>query len=364
MPSPGGNGWTSCRDNGAVARWILHVDLDQFICAVEIRRHPELRGLPVIVGGTGDPQQPRTVVAGASYEARAYGVHSGMPLRTAYRRCPDAVLLAKDDPAYEEASEEVMAVLRRFPVVLEVWGWDEAVIGADSDDPEALAAELRAAIRDETQLTCAIGISDNKQRAKVATGFAKQLRPQAVYRLTDENWMPVMGDRPTDALWGIGKKSARNLAELGFHTVRELAAADPEVLKQRFGPVMGGWFRMLALGKGDDQVTAEPWIPKSRSKQVTYPTDLTDPVEIERNVVELAEEVTHDVVAEGRTVQRVSVTVRNASFYTRTKIMKLPEATTDPEVVAQSAVRILRRFPLDRPVRLLGVRAELVPLAE
>jgi DNA polymerase IV len=342
--------------------WILHVDLDAFICAVEVRRQPELRGLPVIVGGMGDPTQPRTVVAGASYEARPFGVHSGMPLRTAARRCPDAVFLAKDDPAYEEASEEVMEVLRTFPVVVEVWGWDEAVLGALTGDPEALAAEIRAGVQARTGLTCAVGISDNKQRAKVATGFAKERRPEAVYRLTDENWMPVMGDRPTDALWGVGAKSAKNLAELGFHTVRELSEADPEVLKKRFGPVMGGWFRMLALGRGDDQVTAEPWVPKSRSKQVTYAEDITDRAQIERQVVQLAEEVTAEIVSQGRTVQRVGVTVRNKSFYTRTKIMKLPVATTDAGEISRAALVVLGRFPLDRPVRLLGVRLELVPL--
>ena len=126
-----------------MARWILHVDLDEFLAAVEVRRRPELKGRPVVVGGSGDPTQPRMVVATASYEARAFGVHSGMPLRTAARRCPDAVFLPSDRPAYDEASAEVMETLRKFPVVVEVWGWDEAAVGTDTDDPEALAAALR-----------------------------------------------------------------------------------------------------------------------------------------------------------------------------------------------------------------------------
>ncbi|HEY3004505.1 MAG TPA: DNA polymerase IV [Kribbellaceae bacterium] len=345
-----------------MAGWILHVDVDQFICAVEIRRRPELRGRPVLVGGTGDPNQPRTVVAGASYEARAFGVHSGMPMRTAARRCPDAVFLAKDDPAYDAASAEVMAVLRGLDgVVVEVWGWDEAVVGTTTSDPEALAARIRTSVLEQTGLSCCVGISDNKQRAKMATGFAKE-SPERVFRFTDENWMPVMGDRPTDALWGVGTKSARNLAELGLHTVRELAMADVDMLKRRFGPVTGGWFRMLALGRGDDQVNAEPWVPRSRSKQVTYPADLTERADIERHVADLAREVTAEVVGEGRVVQRVAVTVRTASFFTRTKIRKLPSATTDGDVVARAALAVLDGFPLDRPVRLLGVRAELVPL--
>ena len=113
--------------------WVLHVDMDQFIAAVEVRRRPELRGLPVVVGGSGDPSQARQVVATASYEARAFGVHSGMPLRAAARKCPDAVFLPTDPTAYDAASAEVMDTLREFPVVVEVWGWDECFVGASVD---------------------------------------------------------------------------------------------------------------------------------------------------------------------------------------------------------------------------------------
>ena len=177
-----------------------------------MRRRPELRGRPVVVGGDGDPTQPRQVVATASYEARTYGVHSGMPLRAAARRCPDAVFLPRDKPTYEQASAEVMDVLRRFPVVVEVWGWDEAAVGADTDDPEALAAELQRAVLAETGLHCSIGIGDNKLRAKTATAFAK---PAGRYRLTAENWLEVMGDRPTEALWGVGHEDVAQARRAG-----------------------------------------------------------------------------------------------------------------------------------------------------
>lgn len=168
--------------------WVLHVDLDQFIAAVEIARRPELRGRPVVVGGTGDPTQ-RAVVATASYEAREFGVHSGMPLRLARRRCPDAVFLPSDAPAYEEVSAHVMDVLRELPVVVEVIGWDEAFLGARTDDPEALADTVRRVVKGETGLESSVGIGDNNLRAKLATGFAK---PAGVYRLTRENWVEVM----------------------------------------------------------------------------------------------------------------------------------------------------------------------------
>src|SRR5947199_1639427 len=131
--------------------WVLHVDLDQFIAAVEVLRRPELRGLPVIVGGDGDPTK-RGVVSTASYEARAFGVRSGMPLRTAARRIPDAVFLPVDKPAYEAASADVMAVLRSTRAVVEVLGWDEAFLGVVTDDPEGFARDIQGRVRDATRL--------------------------------------------------------------------------------------------------------------------------------------------------------------------------------------------------------------------
>jgi len=336
--------------------WILHVDLDQFVAAVEIRRRPELRGLPVVVGGDGDPTRSRMVVATASYEARAFGVRSGMPLRAAARKCPDAVFLASDPAAYEAASAEVMDTLRGFPVVVEVLGWDEAFVGAETADPEALAADLRAAVLERTELSCSIGIGDTKVRAKIATGFAK---PAGIYRLTAVNWTAVMAERPVHALWGIGPRMTKNLAELGLETVGQLAAADLALLQDRFGPTMGPWYRALGRGEGDRTVTDEPRIPRSRSHETTFPTDLTDAAEIRRWVAQLAGKATEEVVAEGRRVQRVAVKVRFSSFYTPTKIRKLPEPTEDPAVVAAAAEAVLDLFELARPVRLLGVRVEL-----
>lgn len=336
------------------ADWILHVDLDQFIAAVEVARHPELRGRPVIVGGAGDPAQ-RAVVATASYEAREFGVQSGMPLRTAAKRCPDAVFLPVDKPAYEEVSERVMATLRTFPVVVEVMGWDEAFVGASTDDPEDLAARIRRAVRDETGMSCSVGIGDNKLRAKIATGFAK---PAGVYRLTQDNWSEVMDDRPAEALWGIGRKTAKKLAELGVTTVGQLAAGDRDALAARFGPTMGPWLRILARGVGDREVSATPYVPRSRSRETTFQQNLTEPADIAREVAALARRVADDVVAEGRPAARVAVKIRFAPFITQTRSMTLPAPTSDADALAEAASAVLGRFEDGRPVRLLGVRAE------
>ncbi|MGH3641851.1 MAG: DNA polymerase IV [Mycobacterium sp.] len=336
--------------------WVLHVDLDQFLASVELRRRPELVGLPVIVGGNGDPDEPRKVVTCASYEAREFGVHAGMPLRTAARKCPDATFLPSNPDAYDEASEQVMGLLRDLGHPLEVWGWDEAYLGADVEDPFVLAERIRTVVEAETGLSCSVGISDNKQRAKVATGFGK---PAGVYRLTDDNWMAVMGDRGVDALWGVGSKTAKKLAGQGITTVADLAATDATLLTSIFGPTTGLWILLLAKGGGDTNVSAEPWVPRSRSHVVTFPQDLTDRVEMDSAVADLARRTLDEVVEQGRTVTRVAVTVRTKTFFTRTKIRKLAAASTDESAIVDTALAVFDQFDIDRPVRLLGVRLEL-----
>jgi DNA polymerase-4 len=337
--------------------WVLHVDLDQFLASVELRRHPELVGLPVIVGGSGDPTEPRKVVTCASYQAREFGVHAGMPLRTAARKCPDATFLPSDPAAYDEASEQVMSLLRDLGHPLEVWGWDEAYLGTeDTVDPVELAERIRTVVAAETGLSCSVGISDNKQRAKVATGLAK---PAGVYQLTAANWMAVMADRPPDALWGIGPKTTKKLATLGITTVAELATADAEVLTSTFGPTTGLWILLLAKGGGDTEVSAEPWVPRSRSHVITFAEDLTDRTEIDAAVQDLSLRTLTEVVEQERIVTRVAVTVRTSTFYTRTKIRKLPQPSTDAGVITDTALAVLDLFELDRPIRLLGVRLEL-----
>jgi DNA polymerase IV len=338
-------------------RWVLHVDLDQFLAAVELRRRPDLHGRPVVVGGNGDPDEPRKVVACASYAARAHGVHAGMPLRAAARRCPDAVFLASDTAAYNTASEEVMDLLRDLGHPVEVWGWDEAYLAADTDDPEELAHRIRTVVTAETGLSCSVGISDNKQRAKVATGFGK---PGGVFTLTDANWMDTMGDRAVDSLWGVGPRTAKKLGDLNITTVRELASADADLLTSTFGPRTGLWLLLLAKGGGDAEVSARPWVPRSHSHVVTFPADLTDRVEMNSAVTELALRTLAEVINERRVVNRVAVTVRSATFYTRTRVRKLDNPTTDRAAITAAALGLLDLFELDRPVRLLGVRLELV----
>jgi nucleotidyltransferase/DNA polymerase involved in DNA repair len=337
-----------------VRRWILHVDLDQFIAAVEVLRHPELRGRPVVVGGDGDPAK-RGVVATASYEAREFGVHSGLPMRTAARRCPDAVFLPVDRAAYEAVSADVMAALRALCAQTEVMGWDEAFLAVSTEDPESFARQIQERVLAVSELSCSVGIGQNRLQAKLATGYGK---PAGIYRLTAENWFQVLGDQPTSALWGIGGKTAAKLAELGITTVRQLATAEVAPVAARFGPTTGPWLVLTARGIGSDEVSSEPYVPRSRSREVTFQQDLTDWDEVRAEVLRIAGQVTADVVAEERPAIRIVVKIRYRPFFTSTHGVPLPAPSSDRAVIEQGAAAALEKFTDRRPVRLLGVRAE------
>ena len=372
-----------------MAAWVLHVDLDQFIAAVELLRRPELVGRPVVVGGSGDPSQ-RSVVATASYEARAFGIRSGLPMRIAARKCPEAVFFPADNPAYEEASARVMEVLRTLPVVLgaadasgdvdgadrgltdgpavpethwpvEVLGWDEAFVGVDTDDPQAVALRIQSTVLEHTQLWASIGIGDNVLRAKMATDFGK---PRGTFTLTRDNWFDVMGHRDTSALWGIGTKTAKRLAELGFHTVRELADADPQALAAHVGPTMGPRWVGLARGDARSEVIGTPYVARARSRETTFQQDLTDWAEVRREIEKVSRHVALDVAEEGRPVVRVGVKVRFKPFLTVTRSRTLSAPTDDADVIAAAALEIVEDVDHDRPIRLLGVRAEFPSDAE
>ncbi|WP_395692257.1 DNA polymerase IV [Nocardioides sp.] len=359
--------------SGTAQPWVLHVDLDQFIAAVEVLRRPELAGRPIVVGGRGDPTE-RGVVATASYEARAFGVGSGMPLRVAARKCPDAVFLPVDKPAYDAASAEVMEALRGLawggvPVVVEVLGWDEAFLAAgahhgDLGDPRDFAAHVRTEVLSATGLHCSVGIGDNKLRAKIATDFEK---PRGVAQLTEATWSEVMGDRPTTALWGIGARTAKKLAALGIETVSQLAASDARVLAAELGPTMGPWYHRLGRGVDTSPVDATPWVARAHGREETFQVDLETRAEVAAAVRSLTRRALADIDAEGRPAARVGLKVRLRPFVTVSRSLTLPAPTRDPEVLEEAAVSLLDRLDprdQDRPVRLLGVRLEMVPPPE
>jgi DNA polymerase-4 len=341
-----------------VTQWILHVDLDQFLAAVEVLRHPELAGRPVVVGGRGDPAE-RAVVSTASYEAREFGIRSGMPLRTAARRCPDAIFLPVDRPVYDEASSTVMDTLQALPgATVQVLGWDEAFVGVETDDPEMVARRIQADVLAATGLHCSVGIGDTTTRAKIATEFGK---PRGIAWLTRETWMDVMGARPTRAVWGIGPRVSARLAELGIRTVADLAKADEDALAWEFGPAMGPHYARLGRGEGQVRVDPTPWVARAHGRETTYQHDLVDRAEVVAALRTLAAQVVEDLRREGRACQRVHLKVRFAPFFTTNRSRKLPEPTEDAELIAAAALDLLDRLGDTRPIRLLGIRGEMVP---
>ncbi|MDJ0395121.1 DNA polymerase IV [Rhodococcus sp. G-MC3] len=338
-------------------RWVLHVDMDQFIAAVEVLRNPDLVGKQVVVGGRGDPTE-RGVVSTASYEARAFGVGSGMPLRVAVKKLPDAIFLPVDGEAYTEASNNVMDAVRSLGVVVEVMGWDEAFLGVETDDPVAFATRVHDTVFDATALHCSVGIGDNKLRAKIATDFGK---PQGIYMLTSDNWFEVMGDKSTDALWGIGKKTAKKLATLGITTVAELAVTDDEVLAAAFGPKTGPWIGTKGRGVDLSPVSAEPWVARSHSRETTFQHDLDDWTVVTEEVRRLALRVRDDLLAEDRMAIRVTLKVRYVPFETHTTTTPLAGPTFDPHIISDAAAALIDRLDHTRAVRLMGVRLEMTP---
>jgi DNA polymerase-4 len=334
--------------------YVLHIDLDQFIVAVELLRHPELRGRPVVVGGRGDPSE-RGVVSSASYEARAFGVVSGMPLRTAARRCPEAIFLPVDRAEYERASTRVMTALAGLGFPFENAGWDEAFLEVHTDDPEAIARTSRDAVMEAAALSCAVGIGHNKLQAKLATEFAK---PGGISRLTDDNWREIMDARKPDALWGVGRKRAQALAELGIVTVRDLAATDEQMLAEVFGPSTGPWLKAVAQGRGGP-VHPVARARRSLGREVTYQKDLSDIVEIRSALESLAQELARDLTAGALRTSQITLKIRFAPFETHSHSVRLERPSNDFPDIRDAALNALDDMEVTRPVRLLGLRSTL-----
>ena len=233
-------------------------------------------------------------------------------------------------------------------------GWDEAFVGVDTADPETFARALAADVRAATELDCSVGIGENKLQAKIATGFGK---PAGVFRLTPATWFDLLGDRPPDAIWGIGAKTTAKLATLGIGTVRELAAADPDRLAREFGPMTGPWLVLLGRGIGDDEVDPTPYVARSHGREVTYQRNIADWTQVTAEVTRLARQVEGEV---DRQVARVVVKVRYAPFDTVTHGVPL---AGDFAAAALAALALFEPGVPPRPVRLLGVRAEFADVA-
>jgi DNA polymerase-4 len=329
--------------------------MDAFFAAVEQIRRPELRGRPVVVGGDGDPHK-RGVVSTASYEARAFGIHSAMPLRTAYKRCPDAVFLPVDFAAYREASQRMYAILRGTGALVEPMGLDEAFLDASAlaEPGEAIAREIKAHIAASLHLTASVGVGPNRLVAKIASALDK---PDGLTVIASEEVEHRLAPLPATVLWGVGPKTAAALAtRFTVRTVGELAAVSLAALQDAFGPNHGEHLHRVARGIDESPIETE-WEPKSLSRERTFQVDLRRAEAIRAMITRLADEVANDLRQEGYRAATVTLKVRFATFRTVTRSRTLAAPIDAADVMTQTALQLLDRVTIDRPVRLLGVRA-------
>jgi DNA polymerase-4 len=333
----------------------LHVDMDAFFAAVEIRRHPELRGRPVVVAGPG----PRGVVTSASYPAREYGVRSAMPAARARALCPGAVFLPPDFGAYLAASAAVMGIFRDVTPLVEQLSLDEAfldVAGARRrlGGPARIAAQLRARVAAELGLTCSVGVASTKFVAKLGSTRAK---PDGLLVVPAASVREFLHPLPVEALWGVGEHTAEALRRLGLRTVGHLAQAPVGMLRAAVGTAAAGHLHELAWGRDPRQVNPE-LVEKSIGAETTFDVDLADPAPVRRALLALSGKVAVRLRAAGQVGRTVSIKVRFADFRTVSRSRTLRAPTDVAHDVFDTAWRLFEALRCGDRIRLVGVRVE------
>lgn len=328
---------------------IAHLDLDAFYVSVELQRRPELRGLPVVVAGSG----PRAVVTTASYEARRFGIGSAVPAARARRLCPDAVFIAPDFDAYRSASSEVMDRVRATVPGVEVAGLDEAYLDLSGlVAPRAAMRRLVADIRTATGLGASVGIGPSKLVAKVSSDAEK---PAGFVVLTREQACARFATAAPALLPGVGPKTAAALQGMGIATIAALAGTPIDALAARFGARLGPYLRRRARFEDEGAVTPVR-VAVSESRETTFPTDISDPAELERILRELSHRLCGALAHQERRGRTIAIKVRLEDFSTHTRARTLTAPMNDAELVGDVACELLREFSATRAVRLLGVR--------
>lgn len=369
MPADGSRGELSACDESGEAtpsrrratiarvttRTILHVDLDAFFAAVEQRDRPELRGRPVIVGGGGPDQ--RGVVSAASYEARTFGVHSAMPLRTAGRLCPQGVFLPVDGRKYQAASREIMAILRRFTPMVQPISIDEAFLDVTGSrelfgDGETIARTIKDTIRREVGLTASVGVASTKLVAKVASDLRK---PDGLVVVPPGEEAAFLAPLPISRLWGVGEKTAEALRDFGVRTIGDLAALPPDALVRRFGR-HGASLVERAVGIDPDPV-ATGEAAKTIGHEHTFDVDTSDREVIERTLLGMADGVAGRLRSSGIKAAAVTLKLRDSSFITITRQTGLEPPSDLTEPIYEAAFGLLRRELHGQRIRLIGVTA-------
>ena len=339
---------------------ILHVDMDAFYASVELRLRPELRGRPVIVGGSGS----RGVVLSATYEARAHGVRSAMPMLRARRLCPAAEVIPPDFNTYVQVSRGVMEIFRSMTPRVEPLSLDEAFIDVRGarrllGRPAQIGELIRARVQDEQSITCSVGVAPSKFVAKLASSRCK---PDGLLVVPRDEVIGFLHPLPVSALWGVGERTEEHLARLGLRTVGDLAGVPVATLQRALGPAVGVHLSDLAWGRDPRRVTpSEP--DKSIGSEETFPHDVDDPEHIHRELLRLSERTAARLREQGYVGRTVSVKVRFADFTTLTRARTLREPTDVGQAVYSAARALFDGLNLQRArLRLVGVRMEgLIP---
>lgn len=334
-------------------RWIMHVDMDAFYASVEQRDHPEWKGKPVIVGGKGK----RSVAATASYEARAYGVHSAMSISEAKRRCPDGIFVEPRFDVYHAVSDEIHAIMLHYADAIEPIALDEAFMdisgmGSQYRTLGAIGRAIKAEIREKTGLVASVGIAPNKFLAKMASDMGK---PDGLFIIPYGRERVVLAPLPVRKLWGVGPVTARRLQQMGFETIGDMQNAPVSQLRKVLGN-QAVLFHQLALGIDSRPVEAEREV-KSIGDESTMEEDIFDREDIERQIALHSDVVARRLRKKGLSGQAVTLKIRFASFRTLTRSMTLSEPTRLAEDIEKAARILLQRIPLSEGVRLVGVTA-------
>jgi len=344
---------------------IMHVDMDAFFAAVEEREHPEFKGMPIVVGADPKEGRGRGVVSSASYEARKFGVRSGMPISRAWKLCPEAVYLPVNYGLYEKVSDKIMGILRKYADKFEQWGIDEAFLDVTSKvkdyvEAEALARRIKNEIYEKEGLTCSIGIGPNKLAAKMASDFQK---PDGLTIVEEEAVERFLAPLPVRKLLWVGRKTEQKLKRMGIKTIGDLANYDPAVLTETFG-VMGTQLYLMAHGVDRSEVEERSEV-KSISRDVTFEED-TDDFEFVLNTLDrLSEEAHKDVLEQNLCFKTVTVKVRYEDFETHTHSKTLPFITNRLRDLKKTARELMRDYlKPDRKIRLVGVRVSNFVSAE
>lgn len=337
-----------------VKRWIMHVDMDAFFAAVEQRDDPELRGLPVIIGGLSS----RGVVSTASYEARKYGVHSAMPISEAKKRCPDGVYLYPNMKEYHKVSLQVQKIFSEFSPLVEMLSIDEGFLdisgmGGLYETPKKLGSALKRRIQEKTQLAASVGIAPNKFVAKIASDIQK---PDGLVIVSHEKMQDFLAPLPIERIWGIGKKSGERLHRMGFQTIQDLREKELSFFEREFG-AMGRQIYHLAWGIDERQVIPDEE-RKSLGKETTYDKDLMNREEIHQEISRLSQEVGWRLRREGWMGWTVTLKVRYSPFRTLTRSHTLESPIYLDEEIRTEALRMFEALAEKENVRLLGVTVD------